>query len=84
MNYLTVDEFGQVQFPKKMREQLGLTNSAQLKLEIQDGKIILTPVLKQPKVYHQGNVLVVESEPTGELDIIEELRAERIAEQTSW
>ena len=67
-----------------MREQLGLTNSTQLKLEIQDGKIILTPVPQQPKVYHQGNVLVVESEPTGELEMIDELREERITEQTSW
>jgi AbrB family looped-hinge helix DNA binding protein len=84
MNYLTVDKFGRVRFPKKVREQLGLVNSSQLKLEIQDGNIILIPVSEQPKVYHQGSVLVVESEPIGNLDIVEDLREERIMEQTSW
>lgn len=42
------------------------------------------PVRRHPQTYRKGNVLVVESETTDNLDIIDDLREERIEEQTSW
>lgn len=83
MDILTVDQLGRVQLPANVREQLGLADSTQLKLAVQDGKIILEPLLQQPQVYYEGKVLVVQSEPTGSLDMINDLREERITEQIS-
>ena len=84
MDILTVDQLGRVQLPANVREQLGLADSTQLKLEVQDGKIVLEPVPQQPQVYYEGNVLVVQSEPMGDLDITNDLREEHITEQMSW
>ena len=40
---------------------------------------------KEPEVYHEGAVLVVKSEPIGNLEtFIDELREERITELTAW
>ncbi|MEA5593086.1 AbrB/MazE/SpoVT family DNA-binding domain-containing protein [Rivularia sp. UHCC 0363] len=84
MNKLSIDEFGRVQLPSEVREQLGLTTEAQLKLEVQEGKIILMPISEQPRLYYQGDVLIVESEIIGNFDIIGDLREERIREHSNW
>lgn len=83
MDILTIDQLGRVQLPINVREQLGLADSTQLKLAVQDGKIVLEPLLQQPQVYYEGSVLVVQSEPTGDFDMINALREERITEQIS-
>jgi bifunctional DNA-binding transcriptional regulator/antitoxin component of YhaV-PrlF toxin-antitoxin module len=93
MTILKVDAAGRVQFPEAIREEFGLTDSAQLSLVVRDGAIVLVPLMvetplmpepTEPKVYHKGHVLVVE--PSGDADIdinqfIEDLREERIQEQ---
>ncbi len=41
----------------------------------------------QPKIYRKEGILVIETEPSNNLDInafIDELRAERIREQMAW
>ncbi|NER25132.1 MAG: hypothetical protein F6J96_31435 [Symploca sp. SIO1C2] len=48
------------------------------------GKIILTPIVEEPKIYYEGSLLVVESESAGALDIIDALREERIQENLAW
>ena len=83
MTKLSIDELGRVQLPPEVREQFGLTTKAQLNLEVREGKIILMPVSEQPKLYYQGNVLVVESETVADFNIIDELREERITEQSN-
>ena len=85
MDLVTLDKFGRVLIPKKVREQLGLAIATQLALEVIDGKLMLVPVSQVPKVYHEGGVLVVEAEPTGDLETaINELREERIAQLAQW
>ena len=80
MDILLLDKFGRQLNPKEIREQLGLMNTTQFTLEVQDGKLILEP-LPQSKVYYSGTTLVVESEPTGNLETaINDLREERIRE----
>jgi AbrB family looped-hinge helix DNA binding protein len=83
MSKLSIDELGRVQLPPEVREQLGLTKNDILNLEVKEGKIILMPVSEQPKLYYQGDVLVVESETVGDFDIIEDLREERIREHSN-
>jgi bifunctional DNA-binding transcriptional regulator/antitoxin component of YhaV-PrlF toxin-antitoxin module len=85
MELLTLDEFGRVQLPSKLLKQLGLNRASQLMAEIQEGKLIIQPLPKEPEVYHEGAVLVVKSEPIGNLEtFIDELREERITELTAW
>lgn len=84
MSKLSIDELGRVQLPPEVREQLGLTKNDILNLEVKEGKIILMPVSEQPKLYYQGDVLVVESETVGDFNIIDDLREERIREHSNW
>lgn len=81
MNILSLDKFGRLLIPKEIQEQLGLTSATEFALEVQDGKLILKPLPQESKVYHSGTTLVVESEPTGNLETaINDLREERIRE----
>ena len=85
MEILTSDEFGRVQIPEKIREQLGLKGKTQLALEIQDSKLILKPLPQEPEVYYEGKVLVVKAEPIGDTEtIIGDLRSQRITDLASW
>jgi bifunctional DNA-binding transcriptional regulator/antitoxin component of YhaV-PrlF toxin-antitoxin module len=69
MTILQVDASGRVQFPEALRQELGLTNTAQLSLVVRDGEIILIPLTPptttiaetaEPNVYYKSHVLVVE------------------------
>ena len=84
MTVLTIDNLGRVMLPEGIRQALGLNPEDQLTLEIQDGKIVLQPVSHTPRVYYEGRVLVVQSELTGSVDIVDTLREERIQEQMNW
>jgi AbrB family looped-hinge helix DNA binding protein len=81
MDVLTLDQSGRLLIPKEIREQLGLTNTTQFTLAVQDGKLILEPLPQESKVYQSGTALVVESESIGNLETaLEDLREERIRE----
>lgn len=85
MELLTLDQFGRIQIPERVREQLGLKDEDCLALEIQEGKLILQPLPKEPEAYYEEGVLVVKSEPIDNPEtIIEDLRTERINELLSW
>jgi bifunctional DNA-binding transcriptional regulator/antitoxin component of YhaV-PrlF toxin-antitoxin module len=93
MTILKVDASGRVQFPEAIRQEFGLTDSAQLSLVVRDGAIVLVPLMvetlltpepEEPKVYYKGHVLVIEPSSDEDIDInqfIEDLREERIQEQ---
>ncbi|UFP96116.1 AbrB/MazE/SpoVT family DNA-binding domain-containing protein [Gloeobacter morelensis] len=85
MDTLTLDRFGRILIPKKVRDQLGLSAADKLDLEVRDGVILLAPIQQEPKVYYKGGVLVVDSEPIGDLTaVIQELREERIRKLGGW
>ncbi|MBP0029798.1 AbrB/MazE/SpoVT family DNA-binding domain-containing protein [Roseofilum sp. Guam] len=79
-----IDEWGRIQLPEAVQEQLGLGVVTALNLEVKDGKIILTPIHEEANVSYEGSVLVVNSERNDNLDIIHALREERIQEQMNW
>lgn len=84
MDVLTLDQSGRLLIPQEIREQLGLTNTTQFTLAVQDGKLILEPLPQESKIYQSGTTLVVESEPIGNLETaLEDLREERIREFTT-
>lgn len=81
MDILTLDQFGHLLIPQEIREQLGATSATQSSLVVKNGKLILEPLSQQSKVYHSGTTLVVESEPTGNLETaLDDLQEERIRE----
>ena len=96
MDVLRMDQAGRIQVPEAVLRLLGLNATTQLRLEIQDGKIILVPlqiastsadneaIAPAPKTYYKGSVLVVEAAPNSDLEInqfIDDMREERIQEQ---
>jgi len=85
MRTLTIDRFGRVIIPLKVRQQLGLSTSAQLNWEIENGKLILSPLPENPTTSYQTGVLVVGAEPLGNLETaVDDLRNERLARLTDW
>lgn len=85
MELLTLDQFGRIQIPERVREQLGLKDEDCFTLEIQGGKLILQPFSKEAETYYEKGVLVVKSEQIDNPEaIIKDLRNERINELLSW
>jgi AbrB family looped-hinge helix DNA binding protein len=77
----TLDRFGRVLIPKKLREGLGLEQGDALELQLEDGKLTLLPRRSPPTLRLKGRVLVVESEATGDLyQVLNHLREERLDE----
>lgn len=75
----TLDRFGRVLIPKKLRERLGLRPQDTLEVSVEDGKLTLQPLLTPPPLRRKGRVLVVESEAAGDLNqALGHLREERL------
>ena len=64
----TLDRFGRVLIPKKLREGLGLEQGDALELQLEGGKLTLLPRRSPPMLRRKGRVLVVASEATGDLN----------------
>lgn len=77
----TLDRFGRVLIPKKLRERLGLEPNDALELQFEDGKLTLLPRRTPPPLRRKGLVMVVESQATGDLgQTLTRLREERLDE----
>ncbi|MER3462193.1 MAG: AbrB/MazE/SpoVT family DNA-binding domain-containing protein [Armatimonadota bacterium] len=86
----TLDKFGRVLIPKRLRERLGLQPNDVLELELEDGKLTLLPrrtpppprfAAKPASLRRKGRVLVVESEATADLgQALAHLREDRLEE----
>lgn len=48
MEFKTIDTKGQVTIPKKMRDELGLSEKSPVSVELKDGKIIITKLEVKP------------------------------------
>ena len=59
---ITIDKFGRVLIPKKLRDQLALEEGASLSAEVDNGVIILKPEQTSVLV-NKGGVLVFCGEP---------------------
>lgn len=77
----TLDKFGRVLIPKKLRERLGLEPYDALELELEEGRLTLLPRRTAPPLRRKGRVLVVESKAAGDLNqTLAQLREERLDE----
>jgi bifunctional DNA-binding transcriptional regulator/antitoxin component of YhaV-PrlF toxin-antitoxin module len=89
MDVLTLDQFGRLHFPEAVRTALGLTDVTQLRLEVQNEQIVLTPVVGQMGASElpiggegilesRDGIWVIGGELEGDTDILHAIREERI------
>ncbi len=68
-------------------EKVTVLNQQNTQATTQISQAVQSSTSQQPKIYRKEGILVVETEPIGNLDInafIDELREERIQEQMAW
>jgi len=71
----TLDKFGRVVIPKRVRDDLGLKPGAVLQIEQADQKILMEPANEKPHVVVKNGVLVFSGTATG--DIVAAIQANR-------
>jgi AbrB family looped-hinge helix DNA binding protein len=76
----TLDRFGRVVIPKKVREDLGLEPGVVLKIKKENDKILMEPMHNEPRIVLKKGVLVVTGNATGSIeDAVRTLRKKRIS-----
>ncbi len=64
----TLDKFGRIVIPKKVREDFNLKAGTQFSIEESEQAIILKPIHDKPNLILKDGVLVFSGTPTGNLD----------------
>ena len=76
---VTVDKFGRVLLPKRLRDLLGLRPGSRLAVEATEEEAVLRPVDAAPVLSNVDGILVFEGEFEGEhTDLLKTLREERL------
>jgi AbrB family looped-hinge helix DNA binding protein len=74
----TVDKFGRVVIPKKIRDEHDLEPGTQVRIEEKDDGIILIPVRGEHNLRSKDGVLVYTGMPTGDIgDVVSKHREKR-------
>jgi AbrB family looped-hinge helix DNA binding protein len=66
----TVDKFGRIVIPKKIREDFNLTAGSQIRFEENNRAIILKPVYGEPNLHLKEGVLVFTGTPLDDLSAV--------------
>ena len=75
----TLDRFGRVVIPKKVRAELGLSPGDPLKVESRDDGILISPVQEEPHLVNKEGVLVFSGSSFGDLsEAVRKQREERL------
>ncbi len=64
----TLDKFGRIVIPKKIRDDFNLKPGSQIHIEESEQTIILKPVAGEPSLHWKDGVLVFSGAPMGDLD----------------
>ncbi len=80
---VTIDSFGRIVIPKKIRDRLGILPGATLRLDIVEGddheRLALEPLRNEPVLQREGNLLVHTGEIVGNVsDAVRQQRDERV------
>lgn len=75
----TLDKFGRIVIPKRVRDDLGLDPGTVLDVEGGEGRIVLSPRREQPDLVREDGVLVFTGEAVGELEAAVEAQRSRRA-----
>jgi AbrB family looped-hinge helix DNA binding protein len=82
---VTLDRFGRLVIPKRVREDLGLRPGAVLEVEERDDQIVLSVRREKPDLVREGRVLVYDGEAVGDLErAVEAQRLARSEEAAGW
>ena len=80
----TLDKFGRVVIPKKLREDLGLHPGSLLQIKQDDQKIFIEPVHEEPRLVFKKGVLVYQGNAAGDIEkAIKAHRQERLNKSAS-
>lgn len=60
----TVDDRGRILIPKEMRDRLGLKPGSPARLEVEEGKLVITPALSPDEFIGRMEGCITEGEPT--------------------
>ena len=63
----TLDRFGRVLIPKKVRTELGISPGDPLEIEARDGGIFIKPIHDEPHLVYKDGVLVFTGSATGDI-----------------
>ena len=75
----TVDRFGRIVIPKKIRDDFNLKTGAPLRIVEGDNEIVLKPIEGEPSLIEKDGVLVFTGKAVGNIeDNLEQSRRERI------
>lgn len=64
----TLDRFGRIVIPKRVRDELGLDAGSVLQIEEAEGRIVLSLRRDEPDLVREDGVLVFTGEATGDLE----------------
>ncbi len=64
----TLDQFGRIVIPKKVREDFNLEPGAQIRIEKSDEAILLKPILGEPNIVEKSGVLVFSGKSIGNIE----------------
>ena len=74
----TLDRFGRIVIPKKIREDFHLQVGSSIRIEEGEGEIVLKPVEGEPSLVKKSGVLVFTGKAVGNVETaLEEHRQER-------
>jgi len=80
----TLDRFGRVVIPKRLREDLGLQPGAVLQIKQDDRKIFMELVQEEPRMVVKKGVLVFQGTATGDIErAIKDHRKKRLSKAGS-
>ena len=80
---VTLDNFGRIVIPKKIRDRLGIQPGSKLRLDVEEGddreRLALEPLRDKPILQRRGRLLVHTGELVGDVeDAVQRDRDERI------
>lgn len=75
----TLDKYGRILIPKKMRRKMGIAENAQLKLVQKENRLIIEPIPEEPPLIIENGFLVYTGEmPDNVDDFIQKDREDRM------
>lgn len=81
----TLDRFGRIVIPKRVREDLGLRVGSVLEIEEREDQIVLSVRRDEPDLVREDGVLVYTGEAVGDLErAVEAQRRARARDASGW
>lgn len=81
----TLDRFGRIVIPKRVREDLGLRVGSVLEIEERDDQIVLSVRRDEPDLVREDGVLVYTGEAVGDLEqAVEAQRRSWVRDVAAW